>query len=154
VEEFLDGGPDGERVVVLLHDGVEEVGGDRRVEPVDDALVDHGPLRVGETRSGGGVDVVAEAELAEDRVEEAPPLGVGGVLQIENDGNMSSNVHRLDLGEGDSRVGWRGRRSHVGAAKEIADGIRGLRSGARGGADIHGSGRRREWVNKIVEFPV
>ena len=105
--------------------------------------------------------MVPEAELHESRVEEAPPLGVGGVLQIENDGNMSSNVHRLDLGEGDSRVGWRGRRSHVGTAKKIADGIRGLRTRARGtrgksrgGADIHGSGRRREWVNKIVEFPV
>ena len=48
MEEFLDGGPDGEHVVVLLHDGVEEVGGDRRVEPVDDALVDHGPLRIRE----------------------------------------------------------------------------------------------------------
>ena len=53
VEQFLNHRPDSDGSVVLLHDDVEEVGGDGGVEPVDDALVDHGPLRIGEAGRGG-----------------------------------------------------------------------------------------------------
>ena len=70
--------------------------------------------------------MVPEAELHESRVEEAPPLGVGGALKIEDDMNMCTNVHSLDLSKGDSGVGGR-RRSHVGAAEESAESVGGLR---------------------------
>ena len=104
VEQLLDRRPDGEGGVILLHDDVEEVGGDGGVEPVDDALVDHGPLRIGEAGRGGAADMVPEAELPEGRVEEAPPLGVGGALKIEDYMNMRADVHSLDLSERDSGV--------------------------------------------------
>ena len=80
--------------------------------------------------------MVPEAELAKIHVEEASPLGVGGVLKIEDDMNMGTNVHSLDLSERDSGVRRRRRRSHVGTAEEIAESIRGLRRG--GGGRIRG----------------
>ena len=79
--------------------------------------------------------MVAEAELAEDRVEEAPPLGVGSAFKIEDYMNMRADVHSLDLSERDSGVGGVGR-SHVGAAEESGESIRGLRRG--GGGRIRG----------------
>lgn len=61
-----------------------------------------------------------DPKLAYHGVEEATPLGIVGLGEIEDDGNMGTNVHRLEsCGSGRGRVEYtgggsgRGRRSRV-----------------------------------------
>ena len=44
---------------------------------------------------GRGVDVVAEAEHADDGVEVATPLRVVAGEKVQRDGNVATDVHRL-----------------------------------------------------------
>ena len=53
-----------------------------------------------------------EAEFAEEDVEEAAPLIVVGVGELENDGDVGFDVHRLKNGDGRSSGG--GSRSFAG----------------------------------------
>jgi hypothetical protein len=69
-------------------------------------VVVHLPFRVALAERRRGEDVRPEAELAEDRVEEAAPLGVVGFLEAEDrveeaaplgvDGNVVADVKLLD----------------------------------------------------------
>jgi hypothetical protein len=73
--------------------------GDGVVQPAEDALVDHDP--VGIMAVGGGRwrhKVGLEAELPDDRVEEAVPLDVVVVGEIEFHGDVVLYVHRLQHG--------------------------------------------------------
>ena len=45
-------------------------------------------------------NVAAKAKLAEDRVEQAAPLAVVGVEEVEEDGDVVADVDRLNHGEG------------------------------------------------------
>ena len=66
------------------------------VKPASDALVDHDPVRITAVGAGGRrSEVRAETELADEGVEEASPLGVVRLGEIELDGNVVFNVHRL-----------------------------------------------------------
>jgi hypothetical protein len=76
MEELLERRLDSERGVLRLHDHVEELGGDRGEQPVHNTVIDHDSLGIVMARRSIGVDVVAQAELADDGVEEALPLGV------------------------------------------------------------------------------
>ena len=44
-----------------------------------------------------------EAELAKDRIKEAPPLGVIGLLEVKDDWNVVPDVELLDDGGGSRR---------------------------------------------------
>jgi hypothetical protein len=86
-----------------------------------------------------------EAELAEDRVEEAAPLGVVGFLEVEEDRNVVADVKLLDDrggGRGDDDV-----RDTVGVAIAIRGGGRGSR--VHRGMGHGGSGRGCERVDKV-----
>jgi hypothetical protein len=105
-EQALDGAPDGEcRGIQLVH-VVEDAFGTGGLEPVDDCVVVHLPLRIALAERRWGEDVRPEAEFAEDRVEEAASLGVVGFLEAEDrveeaaplgvDGNVVADVKLLD----------------------------------------------------------
>jgi hypothetical protein len=72
---------------------------DRVVDPAKDALIEHGPIGITMIcRSGRCGEVVGEAEFPDDSIEEAPPLGIVGFLEIEFDQNVVTNVHGLENG--------------------------------------------------------
>jgi hypothetical protein len=97
VEELvLDGGPEGEGIDLALTNDLEDVGRTRGVDPVHDALVHLVPVGVAVEDVSGGGDVAVEAEFAECRLEEHPPFGEVGVGELEGDGNVGADVHRLN----------------------------------------------------------
>jgi hypothetical protein len=59
-------------------------------------VVVHLPLRITLAERRRGEDVRPEAEFAEDRVEEAGPLGEVGFLEVGEDGNVVADVKLLD----------------------------------------------------------
>lgn len=75
VRRWLGSASDGEQI---LRDGV--------VQPVDNALVDHAPVRVA-AFSGGwwSSEVGVEPKLADEGIEEAPPLIVVGISELKDD---------------------------------------------------------------------
>lgn len=89
VEELVgDGGPGGVGIVGRLDDDGEEVGGERGVEPGDDASIDLRPLGVVKHQ----VDVVEDTELAERDEEEGAPCAEVGVAEIKHHGNVGLDV--------------------------------------------------------------
>jgi len=95
-ELIMDGGPDGvRRGLGRAYDGANVLG-HGVVQPAEDALVCHGPLRVTAVGDGGWREEVrSEPKLADESVKEAAPLGVFGLSEIEIDGNVRLDVHRL-----------------------------------------------------------
>jgi hypothetical protein len=73
-------------------------GGQRVVEPRHNALIDLKPLIVMPHGLGvdGAVDMVDNAKLAERGVEESAPHAEVVLGEVEDDRNMSTNVHMLD----------------------------------------------------------
>lgn len=62
----------------------------------------------------------SQAELAEDEVEEASPLAVIGLLEVEDHRNVGADVDLLDDGSGSGREGG------------VTGGVRGSRVTGRG----------------------
>jgi hypothetical protein len=82
-----------------LVDDVEDWLGNGGVEPIYDATAGHPPISVALGDGRGRADVlVEEAELAEDRIEEASLLAVVRLIEIQNDGDVVSNVNGLKRG--------------------------------------------------------
>jgi hypothetical protein len=95
-ELILDRVPDGERRCLGSTHDRPNVLGNGVVEPAQDALVHHDPLRIATV--GGGrrrSEVGAEPELADEGVEEASPLGVVRLVEVEFDGDVSPDIDRL-----------------------------------------------------------
>jgi hypothetical protein len=102
-ELILNGVPDGVGVGLGGAHDRSDILGHGVIELAQDALVDHGPIWitvVGGGRSGG--EVGAEAEFDDEGVEEASPLSVIRLGEIELDGNVGSDVHCLGHGGGGS----------------------------------------------------
>jgi hypothetical protein len=77
-------------------DNGENVLGDRVVQSAEDALIDHVPFWIMAlvwSRRGGKMG--AEAELADEGVEEAAPFVVVRLGELEDNENMGFDVHRL-----------------------------------------------------------
>jgi hypothetical protein len=135
-EQAFDVVPDCEGGGARFIDGVEDTFGDRRVEPIGDAMVVHHPIGVALVDRWRGEDMGLEAELAEDGVDESSPLVVVGLLDVEDDGHMGTNVHLLDQG---CQGRWRG---------DDVGGVRGSRGARRRGHGSESRGGRRQ----ICEF--
>lgn len=103
-------------------DSSEKILGDGVVQLADDTLINNSPLRVA-ALSGGWRrgQVVAEGEFIDEGVEEAPPLVVVRLGELESDRNMRFDVHSLKDGSG----GRHDRRSIAvdgGRGRRISDG--------------------------------
>lgn len=83
--------------------------GDGIVEPAEDALVHNAPIGIATLVKGWRrSEVLGEAELADESVEERTPLSVVGLRKLEHDGNMRFDIHSLEHGGGrslDNRAG-------------------------------------------------
>jgi hypothetical protein len=97
-EEVLDVTPEGERRTLRCVDDVEHRFGDGGVDPADDAVVIHVPLSVAFVQRGRRANMLSETELAEDFIEEAPPVAVIGLIDVKGDRDMSTDVHCLENG--------------------------------------------------------
>jgi hypothetical protein len=73
-EEALDVDPDGEGGRIRLVDEVEDALGDGDVDQVGEAAINLTPSRVALVDGRHGANVVDEAKLAKNRVQEAPPF--------------------------------------------------------------------------------
>jgi hypothetical protein len=109
-EEALNVRPDGEGGQVRLVDEVEDTLGDGGVDPVGEGVINL-PLRVAVVDGRHRVDLVDEAEFAENRVEEAPPLTVIGIKEVKMKRNMVPDVHLIE----------NGKRTRLGRIEEIED---------------------------------
>jgi hypothetical protein len=139
-EETLNIPPNGEGRGARLEDDVEDALVHGRVQPVHDAVFGLEPLGVALVEGRRGGDVRRQAELAENTVEEASPLGIVGLLGVEEDGNMVTDVELLEHG--------RGRRREDGL---VGAGVRGGGGGVGWGS--HGSGRGgRERIDQGRSF--
>jgi hypothetical protein len=87
-EEAFGGGA---RLVDDVEDRLAECG----VDPIGDAEIGLAPVDVALRHGWRRGDMRLETELAEDRVEEAVPLAVVGVGEIEKDGDVRVDVHLL-----------------------------------------------------------
>ena len=74
VEEAFELGPQGEGSEVRFVDDIEDRFGDGEKDPIDDARIRQLPLSVALSLRGGRADVFGQPKLAEDGIEEAPPL--------------------------------------------------------------------------------
>ena len=144
VEERDDGGPD---LVcrggggVGRHDEVDDVHGHGAIEPAEHEGVEAEPRWVGGGHLGG--EVVLEGVGGDDDVEDGPPLGEDGALELEDDGDEGADA--LDGGglRPKGGVGVRSSRlSRLGGrhGREVVAG--GAGAGA-GGARVGGSGSER-----------
>jgi len=89
--------PEGEGVVAIATDNVEDALGDGGEDPVDDAGVHHAPLAVALVVGSHRANMALEAEFAESRVEEVAPLAEVALVEIEDDRDMVANGEGLDL---------------------------------------------------------
>jgi hypothetical protein len=96
VEETFDLGPEGVGGEVGLVDYVENGFGEGEKNPVDDASINQLPVGVMLADEGGSADVFGQAELAENGIKEATPLGVVGFVEIQHHRNVGADVDNLD----------------------------------------------------------
>jgi hypothetical protein len=84
------------------------------VQPAQNALVNHDPVRIVAVGGGGRGEVRAEAKLANEGVEEASPFGVVGLGEVELDGTSVSVKEARSTEEAEdspserSALTWRG----------------------------------------------
>ena len=103
----LDGGPDDVGVWLADADNGEDVLGDGVVQPAENTLVEETPFGITALLGGlGRGEVVAEAELADECVEEGATFGVVGLGELEHDGNMGLDDHCLENSGGWSGDSW------------------------------------------------
>lgn len=132
-ELLVDGHPDLVRHGLWgTHDGVHVLGNGVK-DPTENALIDDMPIGI--TVLGGGWrgrNVGGEAEFAKEGVEEASPLVVIGLGELQNNWHMRFDVNRLKNGnrwlgggggrnfavDGGVRRGRNGRRSDTGEVEE------------------------------------
>jgi hypothetical protein len=132
-EKAFNVGPDGEGGCVGLVDEVEDALGDGVVDPIDETTVDLTPFRVAVDNGRRRTDMGDEAKLAEHRVDEATPLTVVGIKEIELNRDMVADVHRLHDGK---RGGLQFVKEETGDA--------GIRGGGRTWRGRHGTRTKEE----------
>jgi len=134
-EEVDDGGPDGVGGGAGNTDDAQDVAGDCVVDPVEQALVDHDPVWVGALGGGWSIgDVGLETELAEDGIEEAPPLEVVGIDNVEDQQDVRFDVHHRKRG---GRKWW-GRWRCPAMVERSSERGNGSSRGGGGGKNRHG----------------
>jgi hypothetical protein len=136
-EDALDVRPDGERGGFRLVDEIEDALGDSGIDPIDDTAIDLAPLGVVVVNQRRSADMADEAELPKNGIEEASPLAVVGFREVKENGNVVTDVHRLDHGK-------------LGGLRRIEKGIRcvGVR---RGGWRVrHGDGGTEAEAERMV----
>jgi hypothetical protein len=111
-ELVMDRVPDGvRRRLGNAHDRADILG-DSVVNPAQDALVDHDPVRITAVGGGGGrSEVRSEAKFPDEGIKEAPPLAVVRLCKIELNGNMVLDADGLEHRGGrrlDESLGERG----------------------------------------------
>jgi hypothetical protein len=75
-------------------DDGEDILGDRVVEPAEKALVHNLPFAIAALGRGWwGSEMIAEAKFADERVEESAPLGIVGLGELKDNGNVGFYVH-------------------------------------------------------------
>jgi hypothetical protein len=99
-KKALNVGPNGEGSGVGLVDEVEDALGDGIVEPIYDAAINLTPFGITVDDERWGADMADQTDLAQDGVDEAPPLSVVGLREIEEDRDVVSDIHGLDDGKG------------------------------------------------------
>ena len=140
-ELSMDGVPNGVGSSFGNANNGADIFGHGVVEPTQDALIFHDPVRITAVVDGWRRgEVTAEAELPDEGVKEAAPFGVVRFGEVELDGDVRLDVDRLQ----DSR------RRH-GEDRSVEGGFVG--NGARGGGigvrlvelevgiDVHDAGR-------------
>ena len=137
-EETFDVRPDGERGGIGLVNEVEDALVDGCVEPVDDGVVDLTPFGVTIGKGRRRTNVAEETELAKNRLQEATPLTVVGVKEIEENRDVVADVHLPNHGEG----------GRLGNVEEVGS-IRGGGGGARRRVCHGGAGGRQKRVSRI-----
>jgi len=103
---IVDCVPDGEcRGFGSANDGAHILG-DGVVEPTNNALVDHHSLWIATVGCGGRTrEMRADAELSDESIDETPPLGVIGVIDVELNRDVGLDVDRLEDVGGEGRGG-------------------------------------------------
>jgi hypothetical protein len=99
MEDALDSRPDGECGGFKLVDEIEDALGDGGIDPIDDTAIDLEPLGVTGVNQRWSADMPHEAELTKNGIEEASPLAIVGFREVKEDGNVVTDVHRLDHGK-------------------------------------------------------
>jgi hypothetical protein len=100
-EQALDSVLDGEGGGAHVVDDVRDTLVDGGAEPIHHTVVVEDPVGVALVQRRRGEDVRSEPELAEDGVEEAPPLAVVRLVEVEDDGHVRVDVDLLaERGEG------------------------------------------------------
>ena len=76
-------------------DDVKDELGVGGVQPVDDAVVVHRPLRRTEGLGRWRIEDVCEAEFPDHGSEEGAPLAIVGLVEVEQHRNVGTDVHHL-----------------------------------------------------------
>ena len=141
-----DGSPDLEGGSAGNADDAHDVTGHGVEEPVHEALVHH-PLWISALSSSGrGLNVGKKAEFADDGVEEATPLLVVGLDDVQDHRDMGLDVHHHEGGGGRGLRMWR-----WGIVYRRSEGCGGVSGRAMGRLleieqriDVHGEQRKRK----------
>ena len=97
-------------------EGIEDFGGDSRVEPLNDGEIVLDPLGIVGARDAGGGYMGAEVAATNMKIEEMPPVVVIVGGEIKNNGD-----ERADIDDGVREGDWRGGdegRGGIGVGKE------------------------------------
>lgn len=88
--------PEVEGGVAFPADYVEDTFEDHSEDSVDDARAHHAPFTVALLGQGEHSDVALNAKFAEGRVEEAKPLAVVVLFEIEDDADVGTDGDHLE----------------------------------------------------------
>ena len=88
LEQPFDGVLEGEGILAIPADGVEDTLGDGGEDPVDDASIHHAPLAIMVFVRGGMADMALEAEFGECGVKEETQLAIVAFVHVKNDRDL------------------------------------------------------------------
>jgi hypothetical protein len=114
LEELAQSRPESSGGGGLIEDKVEDLGGDTRVDPLDDSEVISNPARISGAWNRVVGDVITKATAPKVNLEEMAPVIVVVLGEIEGNGDKGSNISygvckgercsHGDVGGGRSRV--------------------------------------------------
>jgi hypothetical protein len=114
LEELAQSRPESSGGGGLAEDEVEDLGGDARVDPLDDGEVVSNPARISGAWNGVVGDVITKAAAPKMNLEEMAPVIVVVLGEIEGNGDKGSNVgYGVCKGERCGHGGVGGGRSRV-----------------------------------------
>jgi hypothetical protein len=92
LEELAQSRPESSGGGGLAEDEVEDLGGDARVDPLDDGEVVSNPARISGAWDGVVGDVVTKAAAPKVNLEEMAPVIVVVLGEVEGNGDKGSNI--------------------------------------------------------------